>query len=84
MLGRALKGRRDEAVIASNVSISNLAPVAVRAACERSLQRLGADMIDLYQVHRPSRNVPFEDTMATLLDVQCAGKIRVIGVSSFG
>lgn len=84
MLGRALKGRRDEAVIASKVSATNLAPAAVRAACERSLQRLGTDVIDLYQVHWPSRNVSFEDTMATLLDLQSAGKIRVIGVSNFG
>lgn len=84
MLGRALKGRRDEAVIASKVSAKNLAPAAVRAACEGSLKRLGADVIDLYQVHWPSRNVSFEDTMATLLDLQSAGKIRVIGVSNFG
>lgn len=84
MLGRALKGRRDEAIIASKVSATNLAPAAIRAACERSLQRLGTDVIDLYQVHWPSRNVSFEDTMATLLDLQSAGKIRVIGVSNFG
>ena len=84
MLGRALKGRRDEAVIASKVSAKNLAPSAIRAACEGSLKRLGADVIDLYQVHWPSRNVSFEDIMATLLDLQSAGKIRVIGVSNFG
>ncbi len=84
MLGTALKGRRDEAVIASKVSAGNLAPEAIRAACERSLKRLQTDRIDLYQVHWPSRSVPFEDTMATLLDLQSAGKIRVIGVSNFG
>ena len=84
MLGRALKGRREEAIIASKVSASNLAPADIRAACERSLKRLGTDVIDLYQVHWPNRNVPFEDTMAALLDLQSAGKIRVIGVSNFG
>ncbi|MDE2634876.1 MAG: aldo/keto reductase [Chloroflexota bacterium] len=84
MLGRALKGRRSEAVIASKVSAANLAPAAIRAACERSLKRLGTDVIDLYQVHWPNRNVAFEDTMAALLDLQSAGKIRVIGVSNFG
>ncbi|MYE25910.1 MAG: aldo/keto reductase [Chloroflexi bacterium] len=84
MLGRALKGRRSEAVIASKVSASNLAPATIRAACERSLKRLGTDVIDLYQVHWPNRNVAFEDTMAALLDLQSAGKIRVIGVSNFG
>ena len=84
MLGRALMGRRDEAVIASKVSTGNLAPDAIRAACERSLKRLGTDYIDLYQVHWPNRKLPFEDSMATLLDLQSAGLIRVIGVSNFG
>ena len=84
MLGRALKSRRAEAVIATKVSTSNLAPAAIRAACERSLTRLQTDSIDLYQVHWPSRSVPFDDTMSTLLDLQREGKIRVIGVSNFG
>ena len=84
MLGRALKGRRDEAIIATKVSTGNLAPATIRAACERSLKRLKTDTIDLYQVHWPNRNVPFEDSMAALLDLQSAGLIRVIGVSNFG
>ena len=84
MLGRALKGRRDEAIIATKVSAGNLAPGDIRAACERSLKRLQTDTIDLYQVHWPSRDVSFEDSMAALLDLQRAGKIRVIGVSNFG
>ena len=84
MLGRALQGRRAEAVIASKVGQQNLAPADIRAACERSLKRLGADYIDLYQVHWPNRDVPFDDTMATLLALQSEGKIRAIGVSNFG
>ena len=84
MLGRALQGRRGEAIIASKVGQSNLAPAALRAACEGSLQRLGTDHIDLYQVHWPRRDIPFDDTMSALLDLQGAGKIRVIGVSNFG
>ncbi len=84
MLGRALKGRREEAVIASKVSQKNLAPQDIRAACERSLKRLDTDVIDLYQVHWPSRDVPFEDSMDALLGLQREGKIRVIGVSNFG
>jgi len=84
MLGRALRGRRSEAVIASKVSTKNLAPAAIRAACERSLKRLETDVIDLYQVHWPSRDVAFADSMSTLLDLQREGKIRVIGVSNFG
>ena len=84
MLGRALQRRRNEAVIATKVSTGNLASAAIRAACERSLKRLGTDYIDLYQVHWPSRSVQFEDSMAALLDLQSEGKIRVIGVSNFG
>ena len=84
MLGRALGSRRDDAIIASKVSQQNLKPADVRAACERSLKRLNTDVIDLYQVHWPSRAVPFDDTMSALLDLQSEGKIRVIGVSNFG
>ncbi len=84
MLGRALKGRRAEAIIASKVSQKNLAPDAIRAACERSLKRLDTDVIDLYQVHWPNHDIPFADTMDTLLALQGEGKIRVIGVSNFG
>ena len=84
MLGRALAGRRAEAIIATKVSTSNLAAADIRAACERSLERLATDVIDLYQVHWPSRSVPFDESMATLLDLQREGKIRVIGVSNFG
>ena len=84
MLGRALKGRREEAIIASKVSQSNLAPADLRAACERSLKRLDTNYIDLYQVHWPRWDVPFGDTMSALLDLQREGKIRVIGVSNFG
>ncbi len=84
MLGRALAGRRDEAIIATKVSQKNLKPAAIRSACERSLKRLQTDVIDLYQAHWPNRQVPFADSMATLLDLQSEGKIRVIGVSNFG
>ncbi len=84
MLGRALAGRRQEAIIATKVSQANLAPGAIRAACERSLKRLDTDVIDLYQIHWPSRTVPFEDSMSALQDLQREGKIRVIGVSNFG
>lgn len=84
MLGRALKGRRAEAIIATKVGQQNLAPADVRAACERSLKRLDTDVIDLYQVHWPRRDIPFADTMGALEDLQREGKIRVIGVSNFG
>ncbi len=84
VVGRALKGRRGDAVIASKVSDANLAPDDLVAACERSLTRLGTDYIDLYQIHWPSRVVPMGDTLEALQGLKEQGKIRAIGVSNFG
>jgi myo-inositol catabolism protein IolS len=84
VLGRALKGRRQEAVIATKVSRRNLAPEDVMDACEGSLRRLQTDVIDLYQIHWPSRTVPLEETMAALEKLRQQGKVRAIGVSNFG
>ncbi len=84
LLGRGLAARRHEAVIASKVSANHLAPGALREACERSLQNLNTDYIDLYQIHWPSRTVPLADTWRTLEDLRAEGKIRAIGVSNFG
>lgn len=84
LLGRALAGRRDQAIIASKVSQRNLAPDDLVAACERSLRHLGTNTIDLYQIHWPSRTVPLEDSMAALERLRDQGKIRFIGVSNFG
>ncbi|GMV92699.1 MAG: aldo/keto reductase [Candidatus Hydrogenedentota bacterium] len=84
VLGRALKGRRDSVLIATKVSPENCAPAALRASCEASLQRLGASVIDLYQVHWPPRDVPFADVCGALERLREEGKIRTIGVSNFG
>ncbi|HOZ45808.1 MAG TPA: aldo/keto reductase [Candidatus Hydrogenedentes bacterium] len=83
-LGRALGANRDRVLIASKVSPDHCAPAGLRAACEASLSRLGTDRIDLYQVHWPCRNVPFEDTYAEMTRLRDEGKIRAIGVSNFG
>jgi myo-inositol catabolism protein IolS len=83
VLGRALKGRRREAVIATKVSRSNLAPDDVIKACEGSLQRLQTDVIDLYQIHWPSREVPISETLPALEKLLDQGKVRAIGVSNF-
>ena len=83
VLGRALAGRRAEAVIATKVSASNLQPQDVASHCEASLQRLRTDYIDLYQIHWPNHDVPIADTMAALLQLLDAGKIRAIGVCNF-
>lgn len=83
-LGRALGSRRKDVLIASKVSEAHCAPKALRQACESSLQRLGTEVIDLYQVHWPCRSVPFEDTYGELRRLQEEGKVREIGVSNFG
>ena len=84
ILGRALAGRRHEAVIASKVSGRNLSAAAVRQACEHSLERLQTDYIDLYQIHWPSRVTPLGETLAALEELRQEGKVRAIGVCNFG
>ena len=61
----------------------NLRPDSIRYECELSLQRLGVDVIDLYQCHWPDPSSSLDDTMDTLLSLQSEGKIRAIGVSNF-
>lgn len=61
----------------------NLRPESIRYECDLSLQRLGVDVIDLYQCHWPDSTTPLDDTLDALLDLQRQGKIRHIGVSNF-
>jgi len=84
VLGRALAGRRHEAVIATKVNRSHLSGDEVREACEHSLRRLQTDTIDLYQIHWPSRTVPLDETMEALEKLREQGKVRAIGVCNFG
>jgi len=60
-----------------------LRPESIRYEVEQSLQRLGVDVIDLYQCHWPDIDTPIADSMETLLDIQRQGKIRHIGVSNY-
>ncbi len=83
VLGRALVGRRQRAVIATKVSPSHLAPADVVTACEQSLRNLQTDTIDLYQIHWPNWKVPLADTVDALARLKEQGKIRAIGVSNF-
>ncbi len=84
VLGRALQGRRQQAVIASKIRSGNLTASGIEAACERSLKRLRTDYIDLYQPHWPDRQTPFAETMQALMRLKEQGKIRAIGLSNFG
>ncbi len=61
----------------------NARPDSIPIECERSLKRLGVDVIDLYQVHWPDTTTPVEETMAALLKLHEQGKIRAIGVSNY-
>ena len=63
---------------------TNGRPKHLREACEGSLRRLKLDRIDLYQLHRPDRRVPFEDSVWTLARLREEGKIRHVGLSNVG
>ncbi len=83
-LGKALGNRRKDVCVASKVSPENCAPGKLRQSCEASLQRLGTDYIDLYQVHWPFDGAGAEDVYQEFARLQDEGKIRYIGVSNFG
>jgi len=84
VVGKALRDRRDQAIIATKISPSNAEPATLRAHCEDSLRRLQTDYIDLYQVHWPIEDPMVEDAFATLRDLRDEGKVRYIGVSNHG
>jgi aryl-alcohol dehydrogenase-like predicted oxidoreductase len=84
VLGKALMGRRHQAVIATKVSRGQLSAQEVQQACQDSLQRLQTDYIDLYQIHWPRRTVPLAETVAALERLRDQGKVRAIGVCNFG
>lgn len=84
LLGKGLGDRRDAVLLASKVSGPNLAPDDVRTACEKSLQRLKTDRIDLYQIHWPNPDVPMGDTVGAMEMLVEAGKIRAYGICNFG
>jgi aryl-alcohol dehydrogenase-like predicted oxidoreductase len=84
LLGRALKGKRDRAIVATKASPGTISEGAIREHCETSLRYLQTDYIDLYQLHWPVYDRAAEDIMADMLELKQAGKIRHIGVSNFG
>lgn len=84
ILGKALAGRRHEAIIASKMSASHLTPDKLKAACEGSLRRLGTDYLDVYYIHWPNPDVPIAATLGALEELKQEGKIRVAACSNFG
>ncbi|HLP89346.1 MAG TPA: aldo/keto reductase [Nostocaceae cyanobacterium] len=88
IVAAAVSDVRDQVEYASKVFANHLKYDQVIAACDRSLENLKTDYIDLYQIHWPSGSfnseiVPIEETMRALNDLQQQGKIRAIGVSNF-
>lgn len=91
IVGKALKGRRDEVVLATKGSMSmgddaNQGGNSRRwltRALEDSLRRLGTDHVDLYQVHRPDPHTDIDETLGVLSDFVRAGKVRAVGTSTF-
>ena len=92
LLGRALRGRRDQAIVATKFGnvrdpknpmnrIIDGSPKYVREACDASLKRLGLDVIDLYYQHRVDPNTPIEDTVGAMAELVKEGKVRFLGLS---
>lgn len=85
-IGAALRGRRDEAVVATKFNFIDLDgdPVErIRAQCDESLGKLQTDRIDLLQVHLPSDAIGTDDLLAALAGLVDAGKIRAYGASNY-
>jgi aryl-alcohol dehydrogenase-like predicted oxidoreductase len=92
LVGQALKGRRDEVVVATKFGFISHAgsdgldssPANIRTAVEGSLRRLGTDYIDLYYQHRVDPNTPIEETVGAMAELVAHGKVRHLGLSEAG
>lgn len=94
LLGRALKGRRDQVVLATKFGLVSHAgggpwnldssPANIRTAVEGSLERLGTDHIDLYYQHRVDPDTPIEETAGAVGELIAEGKVRAFGLSEAG
>ena len=90
-IGRALRGKRDQAIVATKVSSrmgdgpnqAGNSRQHIMTEVENSLRRLGTDYIDLYQIHFPDPKTPIDETLRALDDLVHQGKVRYIGCSNF-
>jgi len=93
LVGRTIRGRRDEVLLASKFGLVwrdevaggfdvRADPSYVRQACEASLQRLGVDVIDLYYLHHRSEKTSIEETVGALAELVGQGKVRYLGMSN--
>ncbi|MBK7400696.1 MAG: aldo/keto reductase [Myxococcales bacterium] len=93
LLGRAFADRRDKVTVATKFGVRrgpagewlgiSGRPEYVKEACEKSLQRLGVETLDLYYQHRPDPDVPVEESVGAMKELVQAGKVRFLGVSEF-
>ncbi len=91
IVGKAIKGRREKVIIATKVGTirhpdsfeRNLKPDNIIAQLEESLENLGVDVIDLYQIHWPDAKTPLEESLKTLAKAQKDGKFKYFGVANF-
>ncbi len=83
MVGKAIQGRRDEAVISTKFWFDQSRPQDIRRSLEASLTRLGTDHVDLFQQHWPPTDVPLAETIGELERLKAEGKIRAVGVSNW-
>ncbi|TDC94998.1 aldo/keto reductase [Nonomuraea deserti] len=89
LVGRAIKGRRDEVVLATKFGIKREgdsrsvenSPAYIRSACDASLKRLGVDRIDLYYMHRRNPAVPVEESVGAMAELVEQGKVGHLGLS---
>jgi aryl-alcohol dehydrogenase-like predicted oxidoreductase len=95
LIAQAIKGRRDQVLLATkfgNVGLGGGVPEGlsgghpeyVKLACERSLQRLGVEVIDIYGLHRVDATVPIEDTVGAMKRLVEQGKVRYLALSEAG
>ena len=93
LLGRALKGKREKAIIATKFGFNiedgkmtgvNSHPKNIKAVAEASLKRLGIEVIDLFYQHRVDPSVPIEEVVGALSELVAQGKVRYLGLSEAG
>ncbi len=83
IIGKAIRGRRDQAFLATKLSGNDHSREHAERAIDNSLKALSTDYVDLYQIHNPKSQWPIEQTMENFLRLRDAGKIRYIGISNF-
>jgi aryl-alcohol dehydrogenase-like predicted oxidoreductase len=90
LIAKALRGRRDGVIVATKGGHTRPggaweldgSRAHLRAACEASLRALETDRIDLYQFHRPDPDVPYEESIGAIKELQDEGKVRWVGISN--